>query len=159
MNKKTVNRIIIKTIEEEVEIDIFVSKDGTIFDTEKECLDQEEYLDFLSYFENQYKIKTIDPNEYGLNFGHTTYCHLVYVEKLNDLVIDDFIRYYKLEDYPEDIIKFKDGWSFVALVSDVNLWIFDKTDRVFMMESLKEMMEIKKNELNLLNELYEKNEI
>jgi len=153
MEKITTRRVIVKTIEEEVEMDIFVSKDGTIFDTEEECLKHDEQLDFLSYFEKKYKLRHIDPEEYGLNFGHTTYCHLVHIKKLSDKIIDEFIRYYELKDYPDDIIKIKEGWSFVAHVSDVNLWVFDKTDRMFTVELLDDIIKIKKRELTLLTEL------
>lgn len=148
MEKITTRRPIIKTIEEIVEMDIYVSNDGTVFDVEEDCLKHDEHLDFVSSFTDTYGLKTIDPQEYGLNFGHTTYCHLVYIEKMNDGVIDDFIRYYKLEDHPDDIIKMKEGWSFVALVSDVNLWVFDKTDRLFIIESLNDMIELKHKELD-----------
>ena len=153
MEKITTRRTIIKTVEEEVEMDIFVAKDGTIFDNEDECLKHDEGIDFVSYFEKKYKLKNIDPQEYGLNLGQTTYCHLVHVKKITDKNIDEFIRYYKLEDHPDDIIKIKEGWSFVALRSDVNLWVFDKTDRLFTILPLDEIVEIKKNELTLLTEL------
>lgn len=153
MEKITTKRTIIKTIEEELEMDIFVSKDGTIFDIEEECLKNDDNIDFKLYFEDEYKLKTIDPFEYGLNFGHPTFCHLVKVEKINDTVVDDFVRYYDLEDHPYDIVKIKEGWSFVTLVSDVNLWIFDKTDRLFIIESLDDIIEKKKNELDLLIKL------
>ena len=45
MEKVTTRRTIIKTVEEEVEMDIFISKDGTIFDTEEEA---QEYADNLT---------------------------------------------------------------------------------------------------------------
>jgi hypothetical protein len=153
MEKIKTRRTIVKTIEEEVDLELYVSKDGTIFDTEGEALRHENDIDFLTYFNEEYKLKNIDPFEYGLNFGHTTYCHLVYVKKINDKVIDDFIRFYELNDHPDDIIKLKEGWSFVALTSDVNLWVFDKTDRVFIIMPLQKMKEIKKKELNLLTNL------
>ena len=153
MEKITTRRTIIKTVEEEVEMDIYMSKDGTIFDNEEECLEHDENIDFVSYFETNYMLKSIDTEEYGLNFGHATFCHLVYIEKINDAIIDDFVRYYKLEDHPEDIIQIKEGWSFVALVSDVNLWVFDKTDRMFFIESIDEIINNKKREINLLTEL------
>jgi len=157
MEKIKTKRTIVKTIEEEVEMDFFMSKDGTLFDSEEEALKHESDIDFLTYFNDEYKLKNIDSFEYGLNFGHTTYCHLVYIEKITDKVIDDFVKFYELKDHPDDIIKLKEGWSFVALVSDVNLWVFNKTDRNFIVAPLKEMMEIKKKEINLLSKLmYEK---
>ena len=153
MEKILTTRTIVKTIEEEVELEIYVAKDGIIFDTEEECLKHDEEIDFVSYFEKKYKLKNIDPQEYGLNFGHTTYCHLVLIKNLSDKIIDEFIKYYKLEDHPDDIIKLKEGWSFVALRSDVNLWVFDQTDRMFTIVPLDDMIKVKKNELKLLTEL------
>jgi hypothetical protein len=153
MEKITTTRTIIKTIEEEVELDIYVAKDGTIFDTEKDCIKHDEQSDFMSYFEKKYDVRNIDPQEYGLNLGHTIFCHLIYIKKITDKNIDEFIRYYKLEDHPDDIIKIKEGWSFVAIRSDVNLWVFDQTDRMFTIMSLDDIIKIKKNELKLLTEL------
>lgn len=153
MEKITTRRNIIKTIEEEVEMDVFVSKDGTVFDTENECTRHEDELDFLTYFNDKYKLREIDIEEYGLNFGHPSFCHLVYIKKINDEVINDFMRFYELKDHPDDIIKLKDGWSFVAIVSDVNLWIFDKSDRLFIIENLETMINNKRKELNLLTKL------
>ena len=153
MEKIIKTRTIIKTVEEEVEMELYVSKDGTIFDKEEDCLEHDENIDFLSYFEKKYRVRSIDPLEYGLNFGHTTYCHLVFVKKISDKNIDEFVRYYKLEDHPEDIIKIQEGWSFVAHRSDVNLWVFDKTDRMFTVAPLEEIINNKKKELALLNEL------
>ena len=153
MERITTRRTIVKTIEEEVEMDIFVSKNGTVFDTEEECLKDDERIDFIDYFHKKFKLKEIDPEQYGLTFGHTNFCHLVYIKKISDKIIDEFVRFYKLEDHPDDIIKLKEGWSFIALVSDVNLWVFDQTDRMFFVESLDDMLKIKKNELKLLNEL------
>jgi hypothetical protein len=153
MEKIIDKRIIIKTIEEEVEMTLFVAKDGTIFDNEKECLEHEENIDFLSYFETKYRLKNIEPLDYGLNFGLTKYCNLVYIKKLSDKTIDEFVRFYDLNDHPDDIIKIKEGWSFVALRSDVNLWVFDQTDRLFTFVSINDIIKIKKNELNLLLEI------
>jgi hypothetical protein len=153
MEKITTRRTIVKTVEEEVDMDIYVAKDGTIFDTEEECLKQDEQIDFLSYFEKKFKLKAIDPQDYGLNYGHTTYCHLVYIKKISDKIIDEFVRYYKLEDHPDDIIKIKEGWSFFVLVSDVNLWVFDQTDRIFTVDTLDNVIRNKKKELTLLTQL------
>jgi hypothetical protein len=153
MEKVLTTRTIVKTVEEDVEMELFISTDGTIFDIEEDCLKHDEQLEFLSYFEKKYRLKNIDPQEYGINVGHTVYCHLVYVKKINDKNIDEFIRYYKLKDHPDDIIKIKEGWSFVALRSDVNLWVFDKTDRMFTILPLEEVIENKKRELTLLTEL------
>jgi len=153
MEKVTTRRTIIKTVEEEVEMDIFISKDGTIFDTEEEALKQDEQIDFIEYFNKKYKLVEVDPQEYGLNFGHPSFCHLVYVKKLTDKIIDEFIRFYNLEDHPDDLIKIKEGWSFVALVSDVNLWVFDQTDRMFIVEKLDDIIKNKKSELELLSKL------
>lgn len=153
MEKQTVRRTIVRTIEEEVDLEIFVSKDGTIFDNEEECQKHEEEINFTEYFEKKYNVQSIDPFEYGLNLGHTNYCHLVWIEKINDKIIDEFVKYYKLEDHPDDIIKIKEGWSFVALVSDVNLWVFDKTDRLFTVLPLTEAISNKRKELKLLTKL------
>lgn len=150
--------IVLRTIEEEVDVLIFISKDGTLFDNEVECLKYEEEINFNDYFKAQYSLEYIEPREYGLNFGYTSFCHLVYVIKINDDVINDFIRFYKLEDHPDDLIKMKQGWSFIALVNDVNLWVFDKTDRVFIVEPLKEVVKEKRREVNLLNVLLKKKE-
>lgn len=153
MKKEIVRRNVVRTIEEEVELEIYISKDGTIFDNEDECTKHEEELNFTEYFENKYKVKSIDPFEYGLNLGHTNYCHLVWIKKISNEIIDEFVRYYKLEDHPDDIIKIKEGWSFVALVSDVNLWVFDKSDRLFTVLPLEEAITIKRRELKRLNQL------
>lgn len=153
MEKIKTTRTIVKTIEEEVEMDIFVANDGTIFDTEDECLNHDDNNEFLSYFENKFKLIHINPDEYGLNFGHTTYCHLVFIKKISDKIIDEFIRFYDLKDHPEDINKIKEGWSFVALRSDVNLWIFNQTDRMFTIAPLDEIIRTKKQELEQLSKL------
>jgi len=153
MEKIISTRTIVKTIEEEVEMELYVAKDGTTFDIEEECIKYEEQQNFLSYFRKKFKVKDVDPQELGLNFGHTVYCHLVLIKKLSNKIISEFVRFYNLEDHPDDIIKIKEGWSFVALVSDVNLWIFDKTDRMFTMESLEDVMKIKKSQLEKLNGL------
>jgi hypothetical protein len=153
MEKVVSKRKIIKTVEEEVEMEIYISKDGTVFDIEEECVEHERQLDFLTYFNTKYKVKTIDIQEYGLNFGHPLFCHLVYVKKISDKVIDDFIEFYELKDHPEDISKIKEGWSFVALVSDVNQWIFNQSDREFIVENLDDIKNLKKKELTLLEQL------
>ena len=153
MEKITTRRTIIKTIEEEVEMELYIAKDGTTFDIEEECIKYEDQQNFLSYFRKKFKLKEVDPEDLGLNFGHTAYCHLVLIKKLSNKIISEFVRFYNLEDHPDDIIKIKEGWSFVALVSDVNLWIFDKTDRLFTMESLEDIMKIKKSQLEKLNDL------
>lgn len=150
MEKLVSLRTIIKTIEEQIETEVFISKDGTIFDKEEDCLLHEEKLNFLSYFEKKYKVNKVDPINYGLNLGETIYCDLVFIKKINNKVIDEFIKYYKLEDHPEDLIKLKEGWSFIALRSDVNLWVFNKTDRLFTINTVEEIIKNKKNELNLL---------
>jgi len=153
MEKRIETRTIVKTIEENVEMTVYETKDGMVFDNEKEALEHEDELEFLSYFNEKYKIKVIEPFEYGLNYGQTIYCHLVYIKKLSDETINDFIRFYELKDHPDDIIKLVTGWSFIAMISDVNLWIFDQTDRKFIVQKLEEVIEIKKNELIILNQL------
>jgi len=153
MEKIHTRRTIIKTIEEEVEGDVFMAKDGTLFDIEEECLKHDENIDFSAHFNTKYKVKQIDPSEYGLSYQHASFCHLVYIKKISDKIIDEFVRFYELHDHPDDIIKLKEGWSFVALVSDVNLWVFDKTDRMFIVESLEDVIKEKNKHLNLLKEL------
>ena len=153
MEKKIARRVVIKTIEEEVETTMFETKDGIVFDNEEEALMHEEEIDFSSYFEDRYKLKNIESFEYGLNYGACAYCHLVFIKKLTDDNISDFIRYYKLKDHPEDIGKLMTGWSFIALVSDANMWIFDQTDRKFIVQGIDDVIKIKNNELSLLREL------
>lgn len=153
MEKIISKRTIVKTIEEEVEMTLYQTKNGMIFDTEEEALKCEEDLDFLSYFNNKYKIKTIEPIDYGLNYGQCTYCHLVYIKKLNDQTISEFVKFYELKDHPDDIIKFVTGWSFISMSSDVNLWIFDKTDRKFIVEKLEDVIGMKNKELTLLKNI------
>jgi hypothetical protein len=158
METQVRKRVISRIVEEEVESLIFISKDGTIFDNEVDCLKYEEEINFNDYFKTQYSLEYVDIKEYGLNFGQTTFCHLVYVNKINDEVINDFIKFYKLEDYPDDLIKMKEGWSFIALINDVNLWVFNKTDRIFMIEPLIDVVKGKRREVNLLNYLLKKKE-
>lgn len=153
MEKITTKRKIIKTVEEDVEMDIYISKDGTIFDTEQECIEHERQFDFLTHFNKKYRVKPIDTQEYGLNFGHPLFCHLVYIKKISNKIIDEFIEFYELKDHPEDIAKLKEGWSFVALISDVNQWIFNQSDRMFIFENLNDIIDLKKKELTLLEKL------
>ena len=150
--------VILKTIEEEILTYVYIDKNGTVFDDEAECLKSEEEIDFNEYFKSQYLLEYIDPMEYGLNLGHTTFCHLVYVGKINDKVIDDFINFYKLVDYPGDLIKIKQGWSIIALVNDVSLWVFGNTDRLFIVQQIEDILKRKNEEINLLGLLIKKKE-
>jgi hypothetical protein len=147
---------IIKTIEEEIETQMFVSKDGTIFDNEVECLQYEQEVDFNSYFVAHYSLENIDPQKYELNIGYTTFCHLINIKKIDDSTINDFIKFYKLEDYPSDIMKIKEGWSFIALVDDISLWVMNDSNRKFIVESLEDIIHEKQAKINLLKELSNK---
>jgi len=153
MEKITNKRIIVKTIEEEIEMISYQTTDGMIFDTEDEALKYDENLNFLTYFNDKYKLKIINPVEYGLNYDQCVYCHLVYIKKLNDENIDDFVKFYELKDYPNDILKLVTGWSFIAMINDVDLWLFGKTERNFIVQSLNDTITIKRNELKLLENI------
>jgi len=153
MEKIISKKIIIKTIEEEVQTPSYITKDGMIFDMEEDALKHEEEFIFSSYFNEKYKLKVINSVDYGLNYGQCAYCHLIYIKELNDEVINDIIRFYELLDHPEDIMKFCTGWSFIAMTYDENLWLFDKTDRNFIVQNVNDTIIMKKKELELLENL------
>jgi hypothetical protein len=155
MEIKVNKRIILKTIEEEIDSPLYITKDGTFFDVEEDALKHEKDLEFLSLFNEKYKLMNVEPNEYGLDIRNPIFCHFVYINKINEEVIEDFVNFYSLKDHPNDIQKLKEGWSFIALVSDVNLWIFDKTDRMFIVESLDFVIENKEKEIKKLLKLKE----
>jgi hypothetical protein len=159
MEIRSNKRIVLKTIEEEIDSPLYVTKDGMIFDIEESALKHEKDLEFLSYFNDKYKLKNIEPSDYGLDIRNPIFCHFVYIEKITDSIIDDFVNFYSLKDHPDDIQKLKEGWSFIALVSDVNLWIFDKTDRMFIVEPLDYVIENKEKEIKKLIKLKEDEKI
>lgn len=159
MEIRSNKRIVHRTIEEEVEYPYYVTKDGMIFDIEEEALKHEKNLEFLSLFNDRYRLSNVEPSDYGLDIRNPIFCHFVYIEKINDSVIDDFVNFYSLKDHPGDIQKLREGWSFIALVSDVNLWIFDKTDRMFIVEPLDIVIENKEKEIKKLLKLKEDEKI
>jgi len=159
MKKILKKRTIVRTIEEEVETFIYETEDGIVFDDEGEALIHEKELEFKEYFKNKYQLKEINPFELGLNYGNYEYCHLIFIKKLSDENIDEIIRFYDIKDHPDDINRLSTGWSFVALINDANLWIFDQTDRKFIFQRFDEALEIKKNELYAFNEILKMSEM
>lgn len=154
--KKEIRKIIVsKIVEEEVDSSIYISEDGTIFDNEIECLKYEDNINFIEYFKNKYLLENIEPEEYGLNFGSTSFCHLVHVNKITDDIINDFIKFYKLEDQPNDLIKLKQGWSFIALIFN-DPW-YDIND-IFIIEPVADIIKNKRNQINKLNILIKRKE-
>jgi hypothetical protein len=147
---------IIRTIEEEIETSVFISKDGTVFDNANECVQHEQEVDFNSYFIVNYSLENINPQRYGLDIGCTTFCHLVNIKKIDDDTINDIIKFYKLEDHTLDLIKIKKGWSFISLVDDISLWFMDDSNKKFIIESLEDVIHEKQTKINLLKELSNK---
>ena len=150
MKKITTKKIIIKTIEEECMVDTFISNDGTVFDNEQDCLEHDKRLDFLSFFKKKYRLKDVNPELLGNFSGQTPFCHIIYIEKINDATITHFSDFYELKDYPEDLIKIKEGWSFVCLNTNIHAWMFDEINRTFIVKTLNEVIEDKTTQLNIL---------
>lgn len=153
MDKIITKKTVIKTIEEEIESIIYQTNDGMIFDEENEALEHEEKLNFLSYFNDKYKLKMIESSDYGLNYNDYVFCHLIFIKKLCDETLNDLIKFYDLNDHPDDILKFESGWLFIIMLGDESSWIFDETKRIFIVEKLEDVIKNKKNELKLLEKL------
>lgn len=96
------------------EIEMFETIDGKKFKSEKEATDHEEIILKRKILEEKYKIRSIDTDDYGINYHDSlNTSKLLYIEELNDETKNDLMSLYPYLKYEGSMInKIKIGWNF-----------------------------------------------
>lgn len=137
------------------EVEMFETIDGKKFSNEKEAIEHEEKLNKRKILEDKYKMKSIDTDEYGLEYSDSLLSSkLLYIEELNDETKNDLIQLYPYLKYDRRRIdNVKIGWNFfieseydsnsLGSWGGYNLYIYN----------LENVIKNKENELKKLNEI------
>lgn len=98
-------------VQKEIEVDKWQTCDGKKFSSESEAFKHEEKLNKRKSFEDKYKVRYIDPDDYDISvdMGYITSSKLIYIEELNEETKKDLKEYYEYLSYRWKDIKL--GWN------------------------------------------------
>jgi hypothetical protein len=93
---------------------MYVTEDGHKFRTVEEAKKHEELLERVKEFNEKYKVKEIDPDDYGINSSNCISSVALYIEELNEETIQDLTsKYPYLKESERLLERIKTGWNII----------------------------------------------
>jgi hypothetical protein len=99
-------------VQKPVEVEKFETDDGKLFSSEEEAQKHEKRFHFRKNFEEKYRVKEIDPEDYGIEPYMGVSSKIMFIKEINEETTEDLKNYYEyLKSDKSPLNNLKRGWN------------------------------------------------
>lgn len=103
-------------VQQPVERDKFETDDGKLFTSEADAVKHEKDYHFRKNFEEKYRVKEIDAEDYGIEPYMGVLAKIMFIKEINDETIEDLKNYYEyLKSDKSPLRNLKEGWNIFSV--------------------------------------------